>query len=212
MSTSYLLVVLLVMIGTTLLLVRLRLVRRRTVVRAPRWDGGVRRLLPEMTYTATGFSIQSGSFSRQSFDGLAEDRRESVAANFREAILRRREEEHVIDRFILNRLTTHAQAVAEQFGRIHHGQLTLYVIYGLLALPSGFLVLGAQNYNSRTIVLNTMAQPMPQLNRATIRAMSSAESPYTTYALRYPWCIRAKPLDTQSTASPMGCSTSRSSR
>ncbi|MGH7670456.1 MAG: proton-conducting transporter membrane subunit, partial [Gemmatimonadaceae bacterium] len=30
--------------------------RRRTVVRRVCWDGGIRRLLPEMTYTATGFS------------------------------------------------------------------------------------------------------------------------------------------------------------
>ena len=30
--------------------------RRRQAVRCACWDGGVRRLLPEMTYSATGFS------------------------------------------------------------------------------------------------------------------------------------------------------------
>jgi hypothetical protein len=66
-----------------------------------------------------------------------------VAEYFHEAIQRTREEEHVVDRFILNRLTNQAQVVAGPFARIYHEQLTLYVVYALLGLPVGFIIVGA---------------------------------------------------------------------
>ena len=52
--------------------------RHRRVVRQSCWDGGIRRLLPEMTYTATGFSNPV----RVVFDAIQrpktiEDRRET---------------------------------------------------------------------------------------------------------------------------------------
>ena len=58
MSTSYMLPVLLALLAVTYVVVRFGLASRRRVARRQCWDGGVRRLLPEMTYTATGFPIQ----------------------------------------------------------------------------------------------------------------------------------------------------------
>jgi hypothetical protein len=74
---------------------------------------------------------------------MAEDRRALVANHFREAIRRTRDEEHVVDRLVLNRLTARAQAIAGQVARIHHGQLILCVVYGLFALLSGFIIVAA---------------------------------------------------------------------
>lgn len=56
MSTSYMLVVLGGLLLVTFVIVRLWLTRIRRQDTGARWDGGLRRLLPEMTYTATGFS------------------------------------------------------------------------------------------------------------------------------------------------------------
>jgi len=56
MSTSYMLVALIALLVLTYLSVRLWLTHCRKLARRPCWDGGVRRLLAEMTYTATGFS------------------------------------------------------------------------------------------------------------------------------------------------------------
>ena len=56
MSTSYMLVALVVLLALTYVVLRLWLTRGRQLTRSERWDGGVRRLLPEMTYSATGFS------------------------------------------------------------------------------------------------------------------------------------------------------------
>ena len=56
MSTFWMCVVLALLLALAYGIIRLWLTRRRQLERRPRWDGGVRRLLPEMTYTATGFS------------------------------------------------------------------------------------------------------------------------------------------------------------
>ncbi|HTQ76524.1 MAG TPA: proton-conducting transporter membrane subunit, partial [Burkholderiales bacterium] len=88
MSTTYMLAVLAGLLALTYLVVRWP-TRRRRLERRERWDGGVRRLLPEMTYTATGFSNPV----RVIFDAVfrpttVEDTRETVAEHFRNAIRR----------------------------------------------------------------------------------------------------------------------------
>ena len=61
----------------------------------------MRRLLPEMTYTATGFSNPV----RVIFDAIfrpttVEDTRETVAEHFRMAIRREKERVHLVDRLV----------------------------------------------------------------------------------------------------------------
>jgi len=134
MSTSYLFPVLLGLLGTTFIVVRLGLARHRCVVRQPRWDGGIRRLLPEMTYTATGFSNPV----RVIFDAIlrptTKDTRETVAEHFRTAIRRHRQEVHIVDRCVIAPLRYGALKIANSLAAMHHGRLNAYVAYSLLTL------------------------------------------------------------------------------
>jgi hydrogenase-4 component B len=135
MSTSYMAAVLMLMLLGAYLVFRLIAARNRAVQRGTVWDGGIRNLPPEMTYTATGFSNPVRVIFEATFrPSLVENTREAVGTHFREAIRRTRQEDHVIDRLLLNRLTSRALGIAKQLARMHHGRLNLYVVYGLIAL------------------------------------------------------------------------------
>lgn len=140
MSTSYGALVLLLLLLSTWLAVR-RVTRRRTVRRAAVWDGGVRQLFPEMTYTATGFSNPV----RVIFDAIlrprtVEDTEETVSAHFRVAIRRSEEPTHLVDRWVLDSLTHALMRVAGWVARMHHGRVNAYVAYVLMTLVAFFLI------------------------------------------------------------------------
>jgi hydrogenase-4 component B len=135
MSTSYMFPVLVGLLAITCVVVRWGIARHRRVVRRPCWDGGIRRLLPEMTYTATGFSNPV----RVIFDAILrptaiEDRRETVAAHFRTAIHRRRQAVHIVDRWFIAPLTLAALQIGKGLARLHDGRINAYVAYGLITL------------------------------------------------------------------------------
>ena len=141
MSTSYTIVVLLLLLGGAFLIVKL-LTKARTVVRRPAWDGGLRRLMPEMTYTATGFSnpvrvIFEAVFRPSTFD----DRRETIAEHFRMAIKNGRKEVHVVDRYFYLPIARGVQWTALLLGRMHTGSVNVYAAYVLISL---FIVLMIQ--------------------------------------------------------------------
>jgi hydrogenase-4 component B len=135
MSTSYMFVVLLVLLGLSLLITRYLLSPARTVRQAAPWAGGLRRLLPEMTYTATGFSNPV----RVIFDAIyrpthGDERRDTVAQHFRTAIRREREEIHIVDRWLVLPTTQAALFLARKLAAIHHGRLNSYAGYVLVTL------------------------------------------------------------------------------
>jgi hydrogenase-4 component B len=135
MSTSYMLLVLCGLLLLTYLLIRFWLTRTRSVTRRTRWDGGVRRLLPEMTYTATGFSNPV----RVIFDAIfrpttIEDTRETVAEHFRTAIRREKERVYVVDRLVFQPMRSAALAFASALAAMHHGRINAYVTYAFVAL------------------------------------------------------------------------------
>ena len=135
MSTSYMLAALIVLLLLTWLVLRLWLTRRRRLARGERWDGGVRRLLPEMTYTATGFSNPV----RVIFDAIfrpttVEDTRETVAEHFRNAIRRERLTVHIVDRLAVRPARSALMGIARALAGMHNGHLNAYVAYVLLAL------------------------------------------------------------------------------
>jgi hydrogenase-4 component B len=135
MSTSYMLPALLVLLAVTCVVVRFVLASRRRVARQRRWDGGVRRLLPEMTYTATGFSNPVRVIFEEILQPKAVvDTREIVAEHFRTAIRRRRSEVHIIERYVTAPLGYGALKVASYLAAMHHGRINDYAGYGLLAL------------------------------------------------------------------------------
>jgi len=135
MSTSYMFVALIVLLLLTYIVIRLWLTRSRELSRRTRWDGGVRRLLPEMTYTATGFSNPV----RVIFDAVfrpttVEDTRETVAQHFRTAIRRDRLTVHVVDRWLIQPAQNAAAGLARCLAAMHHGRINAYAAYVLLAL------------------------------------------------------------------------------
>jgi hydrogenase-4 component B len=135
MSTSYMLAMLIVLLGLTYVVVRFILARNRRVSRRTCWDGGLRQLWPEMTYTATGFSNPV----RVIFDAVfrpttAEDTKEIVAEHFRVAILREREEVHIMDRFVLQPVKLAALRFARVLAVLHQGRINAYIAYALLSL------------------------------------------------------------------------------
>jgi len=141
MSTSYMLLVLTGLLLLTYVVVRLWLTRARRLARRERWDGGVRRLLPEMTYTATGFSNPV----RVIFDAIfrpttVEDTSETVADHFRMAIRRERLAIHIVDRFAVRPAKKAAMALARDLATMHHGRINAYVAYVLLSLVLSLII------------------------------------------------------------------------
>ncbi|MDA8156164.1 MAG: proton-conducting transporter membrane subunit [Actinomycetota bacterium] len=135
MSTAYMFVVLIVLLLLTYIIVRVWLTRGRKLSRRARWDGGVRRLLPEMTYTATGFSNPV----RVVFDAvfrptMVEDTRETVSEHFRTAILREKERVHLVDKLVFHPVRAAVMKLARGLASLHHGRLNAYAAYVLLML------------------------------------------------------------------------------
>jgi len=134
MSTSYMAVALIVLLVVTYAVIRLWLTRRRGLARGERWDGGVRRLLPEMTYTV-----------RVIFDAIfrpttVEDTSETVAEHFRMAIRRERSAVHVVDRLVVQPAKNAAMGFARSLAAMHHGRINAYVAYVLLALLTTLII------------------------------------------------------------------------
>jgi len=134
MSPSYSIIALVVLFAAVWFVVR-RFTRRRTLVRRPVWAGGIPRLLPLLTYTATGFSNPVRVVFQAIFrPNIIEDTRQTVAVHFRTAIHRQREETHVVDRLLLKPVAIAVQGIAAFLAGMHHGKLNAYVTYVLAFL------------------------------------------------------------------------------
>jgi len=145
MSTSYMVVMLAVLIALTFVLFRL-LTWRRAVLRSAVWDGGLRRLWPGTTYTATGFSNPVRVvFQALLRPTMVEDSTEAVGTHFRTAIRREYVELHIVDRFVLGPPVHGLRRVADVVRKMHVGHVNAYAAYVLLVLlfvliaGSGFL-------------------------------------------------------------------------
>ena len=134
MSTSYTVLMLAALLALAFVLFRLVTFGRR-VTRRSAWDGGLRRLRPGITYTATGFSNPV----RVVFHALLrpatiEDSTEAVAQHFRTAVRREYDEGHVLDRLVLTPAVAGLRWVASLLRRMHIGQVNAYAAYVLLVL------------------------------------------------------------------------------
>jgi hydrogenase-4 component B len=140
-APTYLVLVLAGLLLLMFFVVRATVSRRRAIVRRVCWDGGIRRLLPEMTYTATGFSNPVRVIFQAIFrPTIVEDTRETVAEHFRTAIRREAEAVHIVDLLVLNPARELALGVALMLARMHHGRLNAYVAYAILSLLAVFVV------------------------------------------------------------------------
>jgi hydrogenase-4 component B len=147
MSTSYGVVALLVLLGVTWAVVS-RVTRRRQTRREVPWDGGVRHLFPEMTYSATGFSNPV----RVIFDAILRprtlrDSAETVPTHFRVTVTHIRRQTHLVDRLFLDVVTKGLLRLAAILARMHHGRVNAYVAYVLVTLIV-FMILAAAGYGS----------------------------------------------------------------
>jgi hydrogenase-4 component B len=134
MSTSYMLVGLALILLLSFVVFRL-LTRGRALVRVPVWAGGLRRLWPEITYTATGFSNPV----RVIFEAIlqpatVEDSTEAVAQHFRTAIRREIAEVHIVDRWVLQPPIYGLGRLAQLARRMHVGHVNAYAAYVLLTI------------------------------------------------------------------------------
>ena len=134
MSSSYTLFMLVLLLGGTCLVVR-GLTKARNVTRQPAWDGGVRRLLPEMTYTATGFSNPVRVVFNAVFrPSTVEDTKETVAEHFRTAIKNGRKEMHIVDRLVFHPIIEFMQSTSMLLGQMHSGSVNAYAAYVIIGL------------------------------------------------------------------------------
>jgi len=112
-----------------------RLTRQRAVAKRELWAGGIPRLWPEMSYTATGFSNPVRVVFQAIFrPNIVEDTRETVGVHFRTAIRRRRDETHLVDRLFLHPVGDAVGWIARSLAGMHHGKLNAYVSYSLAFL------------------------------------------------------------------------------
>jgi hydrogenase-4 component B len=108
---------------------------RRAVVRRELWAGGLPRLLPELTYTATGFSNPVRVLFQAVFrPNIIEDTRETVAVHFRAAIRRRRDETHLVERLFFRPIGATVSSLGRLLAGMHHGRLDAYVGYTVVFL------------------------------------------------------------------------------
>lgn len=141
-APTYLIVILAGLLVIIFLVVRWVVAKRRLVARQECWDGGIPRLLPEMTYTATGFSNPVRVIFQAIFrPTIVEDTRETVAEHFRTAIHREREEVHIVERLVLQPFRRAALYLASGLATMHRGRLNAYITYGLLSLVLILLLL-----------------------------------------------------------------------
>ena len=131
MSPSYSLAALALLLFLAWLVIS-RFTRQRAVARRELWAGGIPRLLPEMTYTSTGFSNPVRVVFQAVFrPNITEDTRQTVAVHFRTAIRRRREETPIVDRVFLRPIRDAMAGIANILAGMHHGRLNAYIAYVL---------------------------------------------------------------------------------
>jgi len=140
MSTSYMFVMMVFLLGLSAVLVWVFVKRKRKVVYLPRWDGGIKELFPEMTYSATGFAQPV----RVIFDTILHpevtNQHESIAEHFRVTIKRKKEEVHLMDRFVLYPVINFTQKLSKILAKMHNGRLNTYAGYALLSILVALII------------------------------------------------------------------------
>lgn len=140
MSTPYMLGTLTLLLAVVFIVFRL-LSPRRILTRAPVWAGGLRRLAPAFTYTATGFSNPVRVIFEAILEPSAnEDNVQAVARHFRTAITRNRTEIHIVDRLLFDPTVASLRTLAGFARRMHVGHVNAYAMYILLTMLLALLV------------------------------------------------------------------------
>ena len=143
MSPSYMVIVLVLLLGAAMVVVRL-LTRKRAVIRRAAWDGGVRSLFPAMTYNATGFSNPVRVIFKTIFRPVTiQDSRETIAQHFRNAIKKDTRAIHIADRLLVKPVVLGGRVIAFWLARMHSGRVNAYAAYILISLLVVLLIVSA---------------------------------------------------------------------
>ncbi|WHZ11349.1 MAG: Hydrogenase-4 component B / Formate hydrogenlyase subunit 3 [Burkholderiaceae bacterium] len=137
MSTVLSFAVLIVLLLLAWLLARGLRHHRRVARRAP-WDAGLARIRPEMTYTATAFAAPV----RVLFDNVfspAIAHHEQHHGAFLTVSRRREVRVQLVDRLFIRPVANASRAVAKALAEAHHGPVTTYASYVLVALLAALL-------------------------------------------------------------------------
>ncbi len=105
----------------------------RQVARRVPWAAGLVRIRPEMTYTATTFAAPARVLFNSVFDPEVAHQEQHRGAFL--TVSRRQEVRvNVVDRLIIHPVTVAARFLAQTLAAAHHGQVTSYASYMLVAL------------------------------------------------------------------------------
>ena len=119
--------------------------RHRRVSRGVPWNGGIVRLQPEMTYTATAFSAPVRVLFHAVFDpevARGEERQGAfVTAHTHDEV-----RVHVVDRLLIRPVVELAQRIAGRLAELHHGKVTAYAAYVLVTLVVVLLATRTVNF------------------------------------------------------------------
>ncbi len=107
--------------------------RHRRVSRRAPWNGGIVRLRPDLTYTATTFSSPVRVLFHAVFNPQVARKEERQGAFL---TARTHDEVHIdiVDRLVFRPGTEVAQRIARWLALMHHGKVTVYAAYVLVAL------------------------------------------------------------------------------
>lgn len=132
MSTALTFVVLLFMLLAVWAVTR-GVRRYRRVSRRVPWNGGIVRLQPEMTYTATAFAAPVRVLFHTVFNPVVAREKEHQGA-FVTAHEHLETRVNVVDRLFIRPAVDAAQRVAFRLAELHHGKVTAYAAYVLITL------------------------------------------------------------------------------
>lgn len=133
MSTAYTLVVFALVLLVTYIVFRF-LTEARNAKRQNVWAGGLPTLLPQMTYDFTGLSAPVRVVFDTIFKPVRQRTVETVGGHFRTAIRVEETQEHILDRLLTRPMLGGLLWLANQFRKMHRGQVNVYAAYVLLSL------------------------------------------------------------------------------
>jgi len=130
------------LLGATMVMLKI-VVKRQKVRYQPAWDGGVRKLLPRMTYSATGFSNPIRVIFNMVFHPtVTVETGESPVGHFRTAITMERTEVHITDRLVLQPVVSMLRTISARIAAMHSGSVNTYAMYVIISLI--LLLIGAR--------------------------------------------------------------------
>ncbi len=105
------------------------------------WDGGIKTLFPEMTYTASGFAQPIKVIFEAIFRPTLVEERKNISGRFQSKIKKEIIHIHLVDRFILYPIIFVPTWCARKLAKMHNGELSAYTTYVFMVLIGGMLAI-----------------------------------------------------------------------